>query len=538
MPAINLRKITFASFFLLVSVLFAFPEENENTIYIINAVEFKVDGRSMHFVLMDRGEFVTGEKITGKGNLDAYIADKTQLLRNSRLHDEVLIEYTFGAAETGDAIPVSLNVYIKDSNNFVIMPYPRYSSNDGFKINLNLRDYNFLGTLQALRIDLSYRYYNNPHNDIINHETGISLETDIPFRAAGLNWNTRIGAWLKYDFGKRNPGSEEALYNYNVVGLSVNLPWHSSSFNVGINQFLIINEDISGDSKLYGVEGRYYDPYGGTEAYISWYIPLGIQIGQFGMLGYNPGILARINYPYSEMDGSRKLVSTFSHSLGFARIDWIDNFRKGFSLSVSNSVNVFLDREDAPVRFNISVNAIFHWPFITFMGVSARLQYWQTRHWSDMNFNKNGAGWINLGGSGGPLRGIWDDGITAEYIVAGNLDIPIRILPFRPSKWFNYNRLRYFNVDVFFTPFTDFAIFQGTSRLTDSAVSEYITFAFENMINTVGFDLTVFSIHWPNLRLRGSLGYDIQRISRDGLGLKWGFFPQWDEIYIGMDLHY
>ena len=59
------------------------------------------------------------------------------------------------------------------------------------------------------------------------------------------------------------------------------------------------------------------------------------------------------------------------------------------------------------------------------------------------------------------------------------------------------------------------------------------------MINTGGVEVIVYPGFFRSLKIRGSVGYNLKKILKEGFpNLKWGFFPQWDEIYIGVDLSY
>jgi hypothetical protein len=519
-------------FFLFTVFVFSIPAQTENatTTYVIREIDFNIEGRTLAFMLVSKGEFKAGEVIEGRENFEKYLALKKQLLVNERLFDDVTIEYSLGRSEENGTLPVSLLVSVKDSRNFIVLPYPKHTSGDGTSITLKVRDYNFLGTMNPLRVDLGYRFKDSDH--VFN----FMLETDIPFQAAGLNWNIRFSNDLSYNYGKRDSG--EKLYYQNITGLSLTLPWRQTSFNVGFNQYFRLNEGPGDESReIYGIIDKYYDPYTATELFAFWYIPLGITVGQFGSLAYVPRVAGRINYPYGDMDEVRKPMTTFSHYLGFGRIDWIGNYRKGLSFSLYNENNLFLDRPGVPVRMYLSGEIIFHQPFSEYVGISSRLLYRQW--WNLLNFEIDDR--FNYNSAGGVLRGVLNGDIRADYILSLNLDIPIRILRFRPSEWYEKPKLRFFDIDLFFSPFIDTAMFRGPYNKFKNRADPRkgaTTFSLDDMINTTGLEVIVYSDRFRSLRLRGSLGYNIQEIKRNGLPLKWDLFPQWDEIYSGMDLHY
>jgi hypothetical protein len=272
----------------------------------------------------------------------------------------------------------------------------------------------------------------------------------------------------------------------------------------------------------------YYDPYGSTSLSASWGIPLGLEVRDFGQLSYNPGLSGSISYPYGQMDDGRKPEISFDHSLDFGRVDWIGNLRKGLSASISNSFSWYFDRsDDAPLAISLDVDAVFFWPLNEIIGIQSRLKYRQSWHWSELNKE-----WYKSGGGGDVLRGVLNNDIQRYYMLSLNLDLPVRVLRFWPSEWFDNNSFRYFNFEMFFSPFLDLALVKGTYK--DSR----ITFSLDNMIRTVGLEVIVYPGITRSLLIRGSLGYELDKVINCEIPYKWGFFPQWKEIYIGVDLYY
>ena len=521
----------FFNVFLILSAYVLYPQEqqsasteNPDTIYVIREVQFDITGRTRPFALIYNGEFTEGERLTGKENLDKYITLKRQLLLNQQVLEDVSIEYSQGETEEDGAIPVKLIVHVKDSWNLILLPYPKYDSNDGFSITIKARDYNFFGTMSPLMVDLGYLQKDG--DDTI----AFSIESDIPFQAMGLHWDFSFDNFFEYTFGK-------PLFYQNVTGLSAQLPWQTTTFTVGLRQYFTLNEDnVEEDKDIYSLDDRFLGAYGSTELFASWKIPLGIEVGDFGELAYIPGVKAKINYPYGNMDDPRKPVGTVSHLIGFGRIDWIGNYRKGLAFSVENTYSWFVDRSDAPLKIVLDFDAIFHWPFSKYFGLSSRLKYIQFWHWSDRLSD-----FIPNYSSGEYLRGVLDKDIRADYLLSFNLDFPIRLLRFWPSELFNNPKLHLFDFEMHLSPFTDLAFIHGPySKLKDinNPYEGSTNFTLDDMINTAGFEIIFFSGFFRSLKLRLSVGYNVQKILDDGLTLKLGFFPAWDEIFIGLDHFY
>jgi len=493
--------------------------EKPDSVYVIREIEFDVIGQSRPFALISGGNFKEGEKITGKDNFDKYLALKNQLLINQQVLEEVTIEYFIGESEDDGALPVKLLVHVKDTWNIIVLPYPKYDSNDGFSITLKARDYNFLGTMSALRVDLGYENGNGEQG------VNFSLESDVPFQAAGLNWIFNFDHFFGYTFN-------EPLFYQNVTGLSLLLPWRTTTFTAGFNQYITVNEENTAeDIDVFDLDNRYYGVYGSTELFAFWKLPLGVEIGGFGELEYIPGISGKINYPYSSMDEPRKLVTSFNHSIGFGRIDWIGNYRKGLSASIGNSYQWYFDRADSPLKISLDAGIAFYWVFSKYFGVSSKLNYRQWWHRSE----KLGD-YIPYYNAGDMTRGIINDDIRAYQMLTFSFDLPIRILRFWPSEWLNNQKLHLIDFEMHLSPFFDMTMFKGPySKLKDEydPYNGKTGFNINDMINTTGLEVMVFPGFFRSLKIRASIGYNLNRIRQEG-----GSFRKWDEIFIGLDHFY
>jgi hypothetical protein len=85
----------------------------EDTVFVISSVDFNITGRTRPEALIDTAEFRTGEEIQGVANLEKYIRNKTQILRNQRIFkDTATVEYTIGECRDDGKYPVALLVSI------------------------------------------------------------------------------------------------------------------------------------------------------------------------------------------------------------------------------------------------------------------------------------------------------------------------------------------------------------------------------------------------------------------------------------------
>jgi len=480
-------------------------EEPENEpVYIINSFKFNINGRTHSDALIRKGELKTGEEITGVSALETYIQEKTQKLYNERVLDSVRIDYTVGEPRDDGKIPVDVTITTKDTWNVVAIPRPRYSSNTGFDITLKARDYNFLGTMSPLRIDFGYSYNEKKQSSFF-----FMFDSNIPFTAYGLNWNIKF----LNDFSYR-PDTEQPYYFGNTSGLSVELPVSFTTITVGLNESFILNEENLDEYKP--DYGEFQDGfYMSTNPYVSWKIPVGLDAGNYGEIIFTPGVSAVIPHEFQRwpLDDIRRGPSlVFSQNLGFNKIDWIGNFRKGLDISVTNSTdfNFYqLKNDKNPWMDKFIFSGIGHFKFTDFLGVSANLMY---RQWIAYKYGYTLAG--------DALRGVIDKDISTDCMLSLNLDLSVRIFKFLPSVWFNKSKMRVFNFEFFAAPFIDVAVYRDLINKTE--------FSFKNTAVTGGMEFIIFPEFFRSLFLRVSLGKILKYPSKSD-----NF-----EIYIGTDFFY
>jgi len=465
------------------------PDYQSDSIFVINSFVFDVDGITLPFMMIDKANLVKGEEIKGLPNLIKYIDDKKQLLVNERVLETVNIEYSIGHQGQDGKYPVDLVIHVKDTSNLIAIPYPQYDSNSGFKFTIKARDYNFFGTMYPLRIDLGYQYDNEGRNFFKS-----MIDAGLPFEAFGLNWFVNFDNYFDY-----RPDYEQPFYYRNDTGLSVDLPVGRTTINIGFEESLILNEKISG-------------LYMSSNPYISWRIPTGLEIGEYGELTYTPNLSARFNHEFPQwpLDEGKKAPSlSFSHNLGFGRVDWIGNFRKGYSAGASNSFNFSFYDNESSYSIYYDITGTGHFIVTDFFGVSSRIIF---------------RNWINTAsGSGGDvLRGVMDNDLNIDYMLSLNLDLTFRILKFVPSEWFKNDKLRFFNFDLHLGPIIDVALSHDPRNGT--------VYGFDTLNVTGGLEIIVYPTAFRSLYLRISAATDVYRMLVRERG------PM--EYYIGTELHY
>jgi hypothetical protein len=468
----------------------AIPSETEppEALYSIETIRFDIKGRTRPLALLDAGKFRKGELLWGEAGLAYYIKDKTQLLLNQRVLQEVHIDYATGKTDEQGLTPVDLLVSVTDTWNIIVLPRPQYDDNTGFELTLKGRDYNFLGTMNALRIDLGYQRNTEGENSLV-----FEIDSDMPFNAFGYAFNLNFDHAFSYTF-------DQPLYYKNTTGISMELPYQRTAFTFGFEEAAVIHEENEEEYKpAYGDRD---DWYMSSELYASWKIPTGLLVHTFGELTYTPKVAGKLTYPQETLEYFRQGPTlTLSHSLGFGRIDWIDNYRNGLEVSLDNAYqyNFYNQGWDK----NLFLTAAGHLPVRDFFGISGRVRY---RHWFD-----------DTEDAGDALRGMLDKSVHVPYMVSLNLDFPFRILRFIPSQWLDNRKFRLFNVEMHLSPFIDAALIPAPQALL-----------------TGGLECIVFPEFMRSLYVRVSMGWNLIE------ALKTKSLPGGAnrELFIGIGHHY
>jgi len=520
---LNFKKAI--SFFIFFAVCFSvFPQESlegeekiivneilqddvytEKSIFIINSFKYNVKGRTLPYVLNERIELAVGEEIEGKTNFAKFIKDKKQLLINERvLKDEIRIECTISEITEDGKYPVDLEIFVEDTINIIALPYIKFSSNYGLELTIKARDYNFFGSMEPFRVDLGYKYNQDGRSYF-----SLMLDSGFPFQAFGLNWFFDFDNYFDY-----RPELTEPFYFKNRSALSVDIPIKRTTLNIWFAESFFLNEENADtDKPLYGElqKGLYMS----SNPEISWKIPTGLEIGEYGELTYTPALSAVINHEFPSQPLSDNRIGPFlkfDHSISFGRVNWIGNFRQGLSFEVSNSNSYDINyakthRNPWTNSYNITAKGYFI--FVEdLLGFSARLSH---RNWIK-SYNEY---------AGDALRGVFDRDIIAEYMFSLNLDLNVMALRIEPYEWFpNFKFMRFFGFDVHINPVFDAAWYKPPSKAA-SADYEYFLFG-------AGVEMIIYPHRFRSMFFRISIGWDVSNIAEKT--------PM--EIFLGMEHHF
>jgi hypothetical protein len=476
----------FVCVFLLAAPRFAAAQEEPEAVYVIRTMDFEVNGRSRPSALIYYGEFREGEELRGSRALEKYIRDKTQILLNQRVLEEARVEYALGEPEADGKIPVRLLITVKDTWNIIAVPYPKYDTNTGFDLTIKARDYNFFGSMNPLRIDLGYKHDEKGRNSV-----KFEIDSDTPFKAWGYNWNLDFDHFFAY-----RPDAVELFYYKNVTGLSVEIPVKQTTLTLGMAESFILNDENDDRDKI-----RYGDfqrgPYMASKLHSTWEIPTGLEIAEYGELTYTPELSASFNHEFPAYPLAENRVGPFidfEHTLGFNRVDWIGNYRRGFNVSLSNSYSYDfhkMDKNAEALDMKFSFSGIGHLIINDSFGISGRLQYRQWFYHDPAYYDE----------AADVLRGIRDKSVRADYMLSLNLDFPFKVLSFLPSQWFGKPKLHFFDFDFHISPVIDLALYHDPESGT--------AFAPRNILASGGAEFIVFPAFMRSLYLRLSFTWNL-----------------------------
>jgi hypothetical protein len=511
---------TVLTFFILLFIILPNVFADEDAVYYIRNVEYEIEGRTRPFALSIAAGIWQGEEIAGAARLAVYIEEKRQAILNNRQIESADVEYAVGEKDAAGKYPVDILVKAADTNNVIVLPYPKFSSSSGTKLELRFRDFNFLGALSEFKINVGYA-----RDAAGDNYANAALGFDLPFRYWGLLW--RFG--FDNEFSRRIDDADSPVYFNNVSSLSAEIPVKRTTLTFGFEQNLTLEKEELFDydgahspfAYLAPLERDVIDYHNNFESYLkstpfaAWTIPLGFQVFSFGELTYKPVAgIAFTYWPFGEsdyVDYNNGPTGIFSHSIGFARINWRGNVQSGFSFQAEQN-NEFNVDDGRKSRHDVSVTAIGHIPFGDFGGVSFRARYQRVLF--------TGTHYLAIGG---PLRGIPDKSLTkpeknrtAEGLAFVNLDVPFRIFQFKPSEWGTGRRLSLFDLEFYLAPFIDIAFLNAPISECQGGGNEWLA--------TTGAELKIFPLAFRSFFLRVSAGFDLRGDDY--------------EVYIGLGNHY
>ena len=164
--------------------------------YEITEINFYITGNTLAWALANRLEIEVGDFFASSEELVAKMRDQNQILTNQRVLESGWVNLTL-QPRSGSPTAVVVDVYAKDTFNLIALPYPKYDSNSGLLLGVRARNYNFLGTMEPLRLNLDYRRTEDAQN-----EWTIDTNFTFPFQWQGYDWTWRLDESFAYTEGE------------------------------------------------------------------------------------------------------------------------------------------------------------------------------------------------------------------------------------------------------------------------------------------------------------------------------------------------
>ena len=519
-----------ALFFTLILFLFPVAAQQykiEDINYSIQGCGHPIFGITQEYALAQQVPIDKKKVFQNTEELELYILDLNKRLQNLRAFETIDISYENCESEneTGAPVPVKLLISVKDSFHLFAIPGPKYDSNTGLTFKLKIKDSNFLGTLNTLSSDV-YILLPTHESDGNSTEFGFNVGADYPFKAGIFDavWLNDLG--FSFTIGDSMPEWDIR------TGLRLSLPFEKTSIVFETNQRFVNNFGYKqyGDNLYFVNDLKVYVPF------------IIAKLNYFGNLTYTPYTITTFNWDFdgisTENSGLSSPVMTIGHSLSFGRVDWSQNLRTGFSLSLDNSYTYNFQRNRFYPQIQLDtcaykkIDLIDDSYFLRNFGIAAKSIIFTYL------FNPKQDKYIYNDGNaiGRHLRGIRDSQVyegtnisslspTNAFIL--NFDLPIHFFTTNFTKSF----LRYMNFDLQLSPFFDMALCYNKINQT--------FFSFKDGFYAAGLELIVYPLKWSGITIRGSVGVDVGRkFLSNYLNMDWRESVSKKEFSIGFGLHY
>lgn len=507
-----MKKFTSLLFLLFLSIpLFSEAYKICDAEFSITGAGLKILGTTSEYSVLSKYPIDKKTIFNSQNELEVYIQNYKSQLESTRIFDDVSIDFEAVLSETENISNVTLLITLQDSHHMLFMPYPKYSSNDGLIIGLKAKDMNFLGTMNPMNSS----FYLTINNSGI--KPGFTFSFDLPFRIGPFHAEMINDYTLSYVIGDEKSGFEWET----KTGLKMLLPIDKINFEFGLIQYTHENfKYLKYKDDLYFTE----------ELFAS--LPVNLTtLSNFSVLKYTPKISFTFNWDLDSISKENDDLSspeiTLSHELSNQKITWNNNFRKGYSLKLTNAFMYNFQRNDFV-------------PSLAFEGkyfnnfISNEQNYWNqfgicTALYSFVYFDLPSNKYFYGDTIGDHIRGVLDNNYfgnekpygTSSAAIILNLDLPHNVGTTAFSK-------EILNFNLQFSPFFDMALVydRNSNRLFHPNDGFYCT----------GFELLVYPLKWSSITIRASLGVDLKESLKENNFLE--AISNHNEIFIGIGLFY
>ena len=424
------KKIYFKLFLLLILLgpIINISAESTEKKAVIQEIETIIDGVTQRKFLLQRMGIEEGQEFISPQLLIDYVDENIQDLKNMRVFEHV----RYSLEEIGDhgagIANYVLYIDIKDANNTFFVPLAGYGSSSGFKIALKSNFYNAFGTLVDFKIESSM---NINRNEALN-------SIDIPkwHITPSISGMKLWGLDFSLSLSQRKATKIIPVTNFSDI-IEQQFTNHSTSLILGSSIALPMNFSYTFGPSL----SFYY----GKQTIVNT-APIDITVADL----------------------------SWTHSLEYKKVNWIDNFRNGFSAHISNKLIASYNTDNKPL-FTTSITS----------GLS---YFWRINRLLNLSGRLNGTWSNNMIELDSYLRGVREGNFNGYLGVAMSIDLTISLIDLDGI------------LEIQARPFFDIGILDQRNQSFNMS---------EDLAYTTGFDGILYLDKWKSLIIRGTFGINL-----------------------------
>ncbi len=276
---IMMKKFLMIPLLLILSVNVTFAGEKP---YTLTEISYDIKGQTKPFFLERKIDIAIGDTFLTINEIDIFEKELLQKLENLRLYEEIKVE-----TEIIDK-SVILSIYLDEAWGIIPFGYPKFDSEGGFRAAMKLYWYNSLGTLTDSLLQGGVNVGLDPDEEL-------ELQTwDAQYSIDGiLLFDKYFDLHYKQSLDRESKGDEE---------------WSFQSSSLSIGTSFNINDSFK----------------------------------------YSPSLSATTKYFYKPVNDSvedKDIIKTpldvsYSHGFGLRDVNWIGNFRDGYSYYLGNVISL------------------------------------------------------------------------------------------------------------------------------------------------------------------------------------------------------
>ncbi len=476
------------------------PSSTKKKPHVITGVLYEIKRTILEAALEEKLNLKNGPRnFNSEEDFLAYVKNKKEALINIRAIEasssiDIVKTYNKEKAQH-EAI---LTVQAHAGFNILVLPYPKYSSNSGLLLSARGRDYNFLGSLQRLIVDVDYTYDREGRSG-----GAINSSFQYPLQFGKNLFTLSLGEKISYRSDNKfyNKTSFSTKHSYSIHSI---ISWSSS-----LSQDFISETDLKTKAQQIFSSGKSTLTSGPSILLTPTPLPF------IANITYNPSFTTSFEYSLTPQDPTPEkrynISPAINQSINFGQVNEVQNFRKGMSFNISNGNSYSVKTETW--HNSISLETKLHATVGNVFGVDARI-YGVQNFYTYLNASKKDTKDAGSG-VGDRLRGVLDDNFkNAANALTINMSLLLKMFSFTPFAEFHLGL------------FSDFGV--------RTRIGKDVPFELEKDLKaTVGVEVLAFALFARSIILRISYGIDLTRAIREN---KLDFSNR--EIFIGLSRYF